>query len=158
MVDDQKTIQSFVDEAKKLRYSRRGIAKRAAALGLGGGAMAAALSARGQRAWAAPSVAPTRMQERTLTFLGSTYFVQAGEELFRAQAAEFAEQMGVTVTVDLVNWPDLQPKIAAGVEGGSGADIIEMWSTWPYLYYENMVVRTSWPTRSASGTAASSTG
>ena len=30
-------------------------------------------------------------------------------------------------------------RIAAAVEGGSGADIIEMWDIWPYLYSENMV-------------------
>jgi multiple sugar transport system substrate-binding protein len=33
----------------------------------------------------------------------------------------------------------LQPRIAAAVEGGSGADIIEMWDIWPYLYQEHMV-------------------
>ena len=137
MVDGQ--IKAFVDEATKLRYSRRGIVKRAGALGLSSTAVAAALGARGQRAWAAPSQAPAVLQERTLTILGSTYFVPAGEELYRAQAAEFGEQAGVNVTVDLVNWPDLQPRIAAAVEGGSGADIIEMWDTWPYLYQEQMV-------------------
>ena len=43
------------------------------------------------------------------------------------------------MTADYIGWPDLQPRIAAAVEGGSGADIIEMWDIWPYLYSENMV-------------------
>ena len=137
MTDDR--VSRFVNEAKAMRYSRRGIAKRAAALGLGAPAIAAALTATGRSAGAAPNRAPAVLQERSLTFLGSTYFVPAGEELFRQQAAAFGVQAGVNVTVDLVNWPDLQPRIAAAVEGGSGADIIEMWDTWPYLYYENMV-------------------
>ena len=136
MTDDR--VDQLVREAKALRYSRRGIAKRAAALGLGAPAIAAALTATG-RAAAAPNRAPAFLQERSLTILGSTYFVPAGEEVFRAQVAEWGEQAGVNVTVDLVNWPDLQPRIAAAVEGGSGADIIEMWDTWPYLYQENMV-------------------
>lgn len=137
MTDDR--ISQFVTEAKRMRYSRRGIAKRAAALGLGSSAIAAALTATGRTVGAKPNRAPAFLQERSLTILGSTYFVPAGEELYRAQAAEWGEQAGVNVTVDLVNWPDLQPRIAAAVEGGSGADIIEMWDTWPYLYYENMV-------------------
>ncbi len=137
MTDDR--IRTFVNEAKSMRYSRRGIMKRAAALGLGSSAIAAALTATGRSVSASPNRAPAFLQERSMTFLGSTYFVPAGEEVFRAQVAEWGEQAGVNVTVDLVNWPDLQPRIAAGVEGGSGADIIEMWDTWPYLYREQMV-------------------
>jgi multiple sugar transport system substrate-binding protein len=45
----------------------------------------------------------------------------------------------VTITTDYIGWPDLQPRIAAAVEGGSGPDIIEMWDIWPYLYQEKMV-------------------
>jgi multiple sugar transport system substrate-binding protein len=54
-------------------------------------------------------------------------------------AQDWGSQNGVTVTTDYIGWPDLQPRIAAAVEGGSGADVIEMWDTWPYLYFENMV-------------------
>ena len=54
-------------------------------------------------------------------------------------AQDWGSQNGVNVTTDYIGWPDLQPRIAAAVEGGSGADIIEMWDTWPYLYYENLV-------------------
>ena len=46
--------------------------------------------------------------------------------------------MGVTVTTDFLNWPDLQPKIGAAVQAG-GVDIVELWPIWNYLYRKNLV-------------------
>src|SRR5690606_25849743 len=65
MTDDR--ISQFVTEAKRMRYSRRGIAKRAAALGLGSSAIAAALTATGRTVGAKPNRAPAFLQERSLT-------------------------------------------------------------------------------------------
>ena len=39
---------------------------------------------------------------------------------------------------DFLNWPDLQPKIAASVQAG-GYDIVELWGGWNYLYKDNLV-------------------
>jgi multiple sugar transport system substrate-binding protein len=130
-------IDSLTDEAMRLRLSRRSIMRRGAALGLSTAAVSGVLATTGR---AAPARrAPAFIQERTLNTLQATYFVPAGQEFFTQAAQEWGEQNGVTVTTDYIGWPDLQPRIASAVEGGSGPDVIEMWDIWPYLYYENMV-------------------
>jgi multiple sugar transport system substrate-binding protein len=130
-------VDSLVDEALRLRLSRRSIMRRGAALGLTTAAVGSVLSATGKAA-AAPRAAAF-IQERSLSTLAATYFVPAGQDFFTVMAQDWGSQNGVTVTTDYIGWPDLQPRIAAAVEGGSGADVIEMWDTWPYLYFENMV-------------------
>ena len=130
-------IDSLTAEALRLRLSRRSIIRRGAALGLTTTAIAGVLSSTG-RASAAPRAAAF-LQERKLNTLAATYFVPAGQDYFTKVAQDWGSQNGVTVTTDYIGWPDLQPRIAAAVEGGSGADVIEMWDTWPYLYYQNMV-------------------
>jgi multiple sugar transport system substrate-binding protein len=130
-------VDSLVDEAMRLRLSRRSIMRRGAALGLSTAAVAGVLSSTG-RVTAAPRAAAL-LQDRQLNILQATYFVPEGQEFFSQVTQEWGSQNGVNVTTDFIAWPDLQPRIAAAVEGGSGADIIEMWDTWPYLYYENMV-------------------
>ena len=130
-------IDSLTDEAMRLRLSRRSIMRRGAALGLSTAAVSGVLSTTGR---AAPARrAPAFLQERQLNVLQGSYFVPEGQEFFTQMAEEWGSQNGVAVTADYIAWPDLQPRIAAAVEGGSGADIIEMWDIWPYLYYENMV-------------------
>ena len=130
-------VDSLVDEAMRLRLSRRSIMRRGAALGLSTAAVSGVLLSTG-RASAAPRAAAF-IQERQLNTLQATYFVPEGQEFFTQVAQEWGSQNGVAVTTDYIAWPDLQPRIAAAVEGGSGADVIEMWDTWPYLYSENMV-------------------
>lgn len=132
----KRNANDLLHEATTLRLSRRGILHRGAALGLSTAAVGGVLAATGKSASAAPFFL---RQEKSLNILQATYFVAAGQEFFSKTAQDWGSQNGVSVTTDYVAWPDLQPRIAAGVEGGSGADVIEMWDTWPYLYYENMV-------------------
>ncbi|HEX2280932.1 MAG TPA: hypothetical protein VHG52_04125 [Thermomicrobiales bacterium] len=130
-------VDSLIDEAMRLRLSRRSIMRRGAALGLSTAAVSSVLSATG-RVSAAPRAAAF-LQERQLNILQASYFVPEGQEFFTQMAQDWGGQNGVAVTTDYIAWPDLQPRIAAAVEGGSGADIIEMWDIWPYLYQQNMV-------------------
>jgi multiple sugar transport system substrate-binding protein len=111
--------------------------RRGAALGLSTAAVAGVLSSTG-RVSAAPRAAAL-LQDRQLNILQASYFVPEGQDFFNQAAEEWGSQNGVAITADYLAWPDLQPRIAAAVEGGSGADIIEMWDIWPYLYSENMV-------------------
>jgi multiple sugar transport system substrate-binding protein len=130
-------VDTLLQEATSLRLSRRSILRRGAALGLSTAAIGGILTATG-RAYAAPRAAAF-IQERTLNTLQATYFVPAGEDFFSQMAQDWGSQNGVTITTDYIAWADLQPRIAAAVEGGSGPDVLEMWDTWPYLYYQNMV-------------------
>jgi multiple sugar transport system substrate-binding protein len=130
-------IDSLTDEALRLRLSRRSVMRRGAALGLSAATVAGILSTT-HRVSAAPKAAAF-IQERQLNTLQATYFVPAGQDFFTKAAQDWGGQNSVTVTTDFIAWPDLQPRIASAVEGGSGPDVIEMWDSWPYLYYQNMV-------------------
>ena len=129
----------LIAEAKAMKYSRRTVMKRASALGLSGAALGGVLSATGHAVSAAPNRAPAFLQGGSLNMLMSTAFVPAAQDLFAEQAQTWGEENGVDVTVDFINWPDLQPRTTSAVQAGDGPDIIEMWDTIPYLFSENLV-------------------
>lgn len=129
----------LIAEAKAMKYSRRTVMKRATALGLSTAALGGVLSATGHVASAAPNRAPAFLQGGSLNMLISTAFVPAAEPFFEGQAQTWGEENNVDVTVDFINWPDLQPRITSAVQAGNGPDIVEMWPTIPYLFSENLV-------------------
>jgi len=130
-------LSKLIQEATRLRYSRRGIMKRATALGLSASAASAALAATGKAVSAKQT--PAVQLGGSLTILAGSYFVPEAQAFFDQQAKDWGSQNGVEVTTDYINWPDIQARIAAAVEGGSGPDVVEMRPPWPHLYYENMV-------------------
>ena len=138
----EKKIEGLIQEATNLRYSRRQVLKRATALGLSVPAVTAAMTTSG---YAAPGQrrsfgrAPAQLEGTSLNILGNTYFVQAGQERYEEQIAEWGEANGVDVQVDFVAFADVQARIGAAVQAGSGPDIIQMWDPWPYLYQESLV-------------------
>lgn len=69
----------------------------------------------------------------------STAFVPDAQTFFEEQAMTFGEENNVDVTVDFINWPDLQPRTTSAVQAGAGPDIVEMWDTIPYLFAESLV-------------------
>jgi multiple sugar transport system substrate-binding protein len=88
---------------------------------------------------AAPNRAPAFLQGGSLNMLMSTAFVPAAQDHFAQQAQTWGEENNVDVTVDFINWPDLQPRTTSAVQAGDGPDIVEMWDTIPYLFSENLV-------------------
>lgn len=135
-MSDERT-QQLIRDAKALRLSRRSILRRASALGLSTAAAGRVLTAAGKPA--PTRVAPAVLQGSSLNILASTAFVPAAQDYFAEQAQTFGEDNGVDVTVDFVNWPDLQPRTTSAVQAGAGPDIVEMWDTIPYLFAENLV-------------------
>lgn len=87
---------------------------------------------------AGTSKAPAVLKGTSLSILEGTYFVAAAQDLFKQQAEQWGKDNGVSVSVDFLNWPDLQPKIAAAVQAG-GTDIVELWPDWQQLYKDNLV-------------------
>ncbi len=130
--------KQLIAEAKAMKYSRRTVMKRASAMGLSAAAMGGVLSATGH-ASAAPNRAPAFLQGGSLNMLISTAFVPAAQTFFEEQAKQFGEENNVDVTVDFINWPDLQPRITSAIQAGAGPDIVELWDTIPYLFSENLV-------------------
>ena len=96
-------------QATKGKLSRREFLK-AGAAGLG----VAALGGIPRQVFGAPAV----IKGTKLAILQGTYFIPAAQELYKKQAQEWAKATGVTVVTDFLNWPDLQPKIAAAVQAG----------------------------------------
>ena len=69
--------------------------------------------------------APVVIKGTRLAILQGTYFIPAAQDLYRKQAQDWGKASGVTMATDFLNWPDLQPKIAAAVQAG-GVDIVEL--------------------------------
>lgn len=140
--DQVDQVSKLVKEAMQLRYSRRQIFRRAAVLGLSAAALNTVLAACGGTQGATNGGnggGGSSIEGSKLNILAASYFIVPAQELYTQQAQEWGSQNGVEVTVDYVNWPDLQPKIGAAIQSGAGPDIIEMWDIWPFLYYENLV-------------------
>ena len=127
----------LIAEATAMRYSRRTIIKRASAIGLSAAAVSGVLSATGHTVMA--SQTPAVNLGGSLNMLISTAFVPAAQTFFGEQAKKFGTDNGVDVTVDFINWPDLQPRTTSAVQAGSGPDIVELWDTIPYLFSESLV-------------------
>jgi len=114
----------------KRKLSRREFIKTgAAALGI------AALGSFPQKVF---GQAPAAIKGTKLSILQGTYFIAPGQDLYKKQAADWGKANGVEMSADFLNWPDLQPKIAAAIQAG-GVDIVELWPSWNHLYKDNLV-------------------
>ncbi|MGD0267090.1 MAG: extracellular solute-binding protein [Candidatus Methylomirabilota bacterium] len=118
------------EQRTKQKLSRRAFIKTGAA-GLG---VAALGSLPGKVFGAAPAV----IKGTKLSVLQATYFIAPAQDLFRKQVEDWGKMAGVTTAVDFLNWPDLQPKIAAAVQAG-GVDVCDLWPTWNFLYRNSLV-------------------
>ena len=115
------------------------------------GASAAALAATGAAAQgtsqatsnvkAADVAAPSLPIEKgaSLRMLRPVRFVQADEDVFRANAAKFTQKTGVEVKVDFVGWEDINQQTAVTSNSGAGPDIIIGFSDAPHIYVDKLV-------------------
>ncbi len=105
---------------------RRAFLKTAGAAGLG--------AAAGLEGVLAARRAPAFGQTTKLHLLQWVDFIPEGDTEVRRQVAEYNRQMKVEVTFETINANDLQPRITAAIQSGSGPDIIMMLHNWPHLY------------------------
>src|SRR3981081_3730621 len=112
------------------------------------GVSAAALAATGASAQTAGSAikaadvpAPALNIEKgaSLRMLRPVRFVQADEDVFRANAAKFSKETGVEVKVDFVGWEDINQQTAVTSNSGAGPDIIIGFSDAPHIYVDKLV-------------------
>src|SRR3954462_1291264 len=111
------------------------------------GASAAALAVAGASAQttsaikAADVAAPKFAIEKgaSLRMLRPVRFVQADEDVFRANAAKFSKETGVEVKVDFVGWEDINQQTAVTSNSGAGPDIIIGFSDAPHIYIDKLV-------------------
>ena len=110
------------------------------------GASAAALAVTGANAQtsnikAADVAAPKFAIEKgaSLRMLRPVRFVQADEDVFRANAAKFSKENGVEVKVDFVGWEDINQQTAVTSNSGAGPDIIIGFSDAPHIYVDKLI-------------------
>jgi multiple sugar transport system substrate-binding protein len=111
------------------------------------GASAAALAVTGANAQTASAIkaadvaVPSLPIEKgaSLKMLRPVRFVQADEDVFRANAAKFTQTTGVEVKVDFVGWEDINQQIAVTSNSGAGPDIIMGFSDAPHIYVDKLI-------------------
>src|ERR1700692_2838702 len=112
------------------------------------GVSAAALAATGASAQTAASAikvadvpAPPLAIEKgaSLRMLRPVRFVQADEDVFRANAAKFTQKTGVEAKVDFVGWEDINQQTAVTSNSGAGPDIIIGFGDAPHIHVDKLV-------------------
>src|SRR6476660_5119234 len=109
------------------------------------GVSAAALAVTGASAQsaikAADVAAPNFAIEKgaSLRMLRPVRFVQADEDVFRANCAKFTKDTGVEVKVDFVGWEDINQQTAVTSNSGAGPDIIIGFSDAPHIYADKLI-------------------
>jgi multiple sugar transport system substrate-binding protein len=100
---------------------------------------AAALAGTGIAGMLLAGQAPAFAQGTRLHVLRWNDFIAQADVELKRQAGEASRALGAEVVLDFVNVGDLQPRITAAIQSGSGADIIMMMWNWPQLYANALV-------------------
>src|SRR5437879_13692750 len=83
--------------------------------------------------------APAWAQGSKLHIVRWVDFIPEADVELKRQAPEASKALGAEVTFEFINANDLQPRITAAIQSGSGADIIQMLWNWPQLYSNALV-------------------
>jgi multiple sugar transport system substrate-binding protein len=83
--------------------------------------------------------APAFAQGTRLHWLRWNDFVPAGDVVLRQQIQEAGKALGAEIQLETINANDLQPRITAAIQSGSGADIVMSLHNWPHLYANALV-------------------
>src|SRR6266567_7701062 len=107
-------------------------------LQVSGGGMAAAGSG-GLAGILASGRAPAYAQGTTVHWLRWSDFVPASDQLLRQKIVPQCEKdLGIKLNLESVNANDIQARITAAVQSGTGPDIIMVVNNWPRLYVESL--------------------
>ena len=84
--------------------------------------------------------APAFAQGTTVHWLRWNDFVPASDQLLRKELIPAAEkELGIKINLETVNGNDLQPRVTASVQSGSGPDLIMIFNNQSALYAESVV-------------------
>ncbi|MBM3221111.1 MAG: extracellular solute-binding protein [Candidatus Rokubacteria bacterium] len=100
---------------------------------------AAAVAVTGIEGIVAAGRAPAYAQGQKLHVVRWVDFIPEADVELKRQAPEASKALGAEVTLEFINFNDLQPRITAAIQSGSGADIIMMLYNWPHLYANGIV-------------------
>ena len=82
--------------------------------------------------------APAYAQGSKIHILRWVDFIPACDVELKRQAVDAGKALGAEVQFEFVNGNDLQPRITAAIQSGSGPDIIQMLHNWPHLYQNGL--------------------
>jgi multiple sugar transport system substrate-binding protein len=83
--------------------------------------------------------APAYAQGTTVHWLRWADFVPASDQLLKNKIAPECEKaLGIKLNVETINANDLQARITAAIQSGTGPDIICALNNWPQLYTESL--------------------
>src|SRR5947199_977981 len=78
--------------------------------------------------------APAFAQGTKLHWVRWVDFIPESDVELKRQMPEASKALGAEVTLETINANDLQPRITAAIQSGSGADIFNFQYNWPHLY------------------------
>ena len=83
--------------------------------------------------------APAYAQGTTVHWLRWADFVPSSDQLLKNKIAPECEKaLGIKLNVETINGNDLQARITAAVQSGTGPDIVCAFNNWPQLYIESL--------------------
>ena len=106
---------------------------------ISGTAAAGVTAAAGLEGILAARRAPAYAQGTRLNILRWVDFIPACDVELKRQAGDASKALGAEVVFEFINANDLQPRITAAIQSGSGPDIIMMLHNWPHLYQNGLV-------------------
>jgi len=102
------------------------------------GAGALAAGSGGLAAILASGRAPAYAQGTTMHWLRWADFVPASDQLLKGDITKECEKaLGMKLAVETINANDIQARITAAIQSGSGPDIFMVLNNWPQLYGES---------------------
>src|ERR1700744_1616149 len=114
------------------RIQRRKLLKLSGAGTLAAGGGLAGILASGR--------APAYAQGTTLHWLRWADFVPASDVLLKGEITKLCEKdLGMKLTVETINANDIQARITAAIQSGSGPDVFMTLNNWPQLYADSCV-------------------
>ena len=102
----------------------------------------AAVAVTGIEGILAARQAPAYAQGTKLHWVRWNDFVPESDVELKRQMPEASKALGAEVTLETINANDLQPRITAAIQSGSGADIFNFQYNWAHLY-QNAVIDVS---------------
>jgi len=100
---------------------------------------AAAVAVTGIEGILAAGRAPAHAQGTKLHLVRWVDFIPEADVELKRQMPEAGKALGAEIQLETINANDLQPRITAAVQSGSGADLFMLSYNWPHLYQNALV-------------------
>ena len=100
---------------------------------------AAAVAVTGIEGIVAARRAPAYAQGTTLHIVRWVDFIAEADVELKRQMPEAGKALGAQIQLETINANDVQPRITAAIQSGSGADLFMLFYNWPHLYQSALV-------------------